>query len=229
MKFSVWFWLVSTVGGCSNPAKQPNDERASDTSSRSSEDTGNPPPSTEDTHATDTGTPPDTGEEIDTGIPGIRIESLPFIPCAAPELRTEASKMRIGTDSIWESVEIGKERFTGYGVATGDFNGDGWDDFFFTDNNPTLLLTDWTGALAAAFTFPTEIVDEPVGSVAGDVDGDGDLDLYVYGYGTHNKLWLNDGSGTFSDATESAGFDGINESGTSHASMGDLDGDGDLD
>ncbi|WP_141700018.1 Ig-like domain-containing protein, partial [Candidatus Marithrix sp. Canyon 246] len=33
----------------------------------------------------------------------------------------------------------------------------------------------------------------------GDVDGDGDLDAVVANFGEANKLWLNDGSGTFSD------------------------------
>lgn len=228
MKFLVYSWVLCVTWGCSTTPKQTENEQTSDTAAPSPEDTGRPPPP-EDTHSTDTGTPPDTGEDDDTGIPGIRLDTQPYTPCADPELRTESNKMTIGTDPVWDSVPFGKERFYGYGATTGDFNGDGWDDFFFTDINSTLLLTDPTGNLAVASSFPTDIVDEPIGSVAGDVDGDGDLDLYVYGYGTHNKLWLNDGSGTFSDATESAGFDGKNEAGTAHASMGDLDGDGDLD
>ena len=230
MNFSVCFWVLSVVWGCSTTTKPPTTEQTSDTAAPSPEDTGRPP-SPEDTHSTETGTgtPHDTGEDEDTGIPGIRLDQQPYTPCVDPELRTESNKMTVAPHPIWDSVPFGKERFNGYGVTTGDFNGDGWDDFFFTDIKPTLLLTDPTGNLSAATSFPTAIVDEPIGSVAGDVDGDGDLDLYVYGYGTHNRLWLNDGSGTFSDATDSAGFDGKNEEGTAHASMGDLDGDGDLD
>ncbi len=231
MKSSAWFWLFVSVWGCSRPTESPKHESSPDTADPTLEDTDTSSPD-EDTGEQDTGSEVDTGEAPDTGvpgIPGIRTESLPLSPCAAPELRTEAHKMQIDTNPIWDTVENGKERFTGFGLTTGDFNADGWDDFFFTDTNPTLLLTDTTGELSHAFTFPTHMVDEPIGSVAGDVDGDGDLDLYIYGYGTHNRLWLNNGTGSFFDVTESAGFDGINEAGTSHASMGDLDGDGDLD
>ena len=35
------------------------------------------------------------------------------------------------------------------------------------------------------------------GAVMGDVDGDGDLDIYVTNDGGQNRLWLNDGSGSF--------------------------------
>ena len=34
----------------------------------------------------------------------------------------------------------------------------------------------------------------------GDVDGDGDLDAYVANYDQGNRLWFNDGSGTFTDS-----------------------------
>lgn len=62
----------------------------------------------------------------------------------------------------------------------------------------------------------------------GDIDGDGDLDL-VQGNEDGNRLWLNDGSGVFTDAT--AGRLPLPPAGeeTRRASLGDVDGDGDLD
>ncbi|MFC2017179.1 Ig-like domain-containing protein, partial [Chloroflexota bacterium] len=58
----------------------------------------------------------------------------------------------------------------------------------------------------------------------GDVDGDGDLDAFVANISQANRVWLNDGSGNFSDSGQSLG------SSTSHdVSLGDVDGDGDLD
>ena len=35
----------------------------------------------------------------------------------------------------------------------------------------------------------------------GDYDNDGDLDLYLANYGQANKLFRNDGGGTFADVT----------------------------
>jgi hypothetical protein len=59
----------------------------------------------------------------------------------------------------------------------------------------------------------------------GDLDGDGDLDAFVanpYSGGANNTVWLNDGSGAFSDSGQVLGYGrGVD--------LGDLDGDGDLD
>ncbi len=60
----------------------------------------------------------------------------------------------------------------------------------------------------------------------GDYDNDGDLDLYLANYGQANKLFRNDGGGTFVDAT--SGPLGDAGSGTGVA-WGDYDNDGDLD
>ncbi len=63
---------------------------------------------------------------------------------------------------------------------------------------------------------------------AGDVDGDGDPDLVIANDYGPNELWLNDGRGTFVDAT--AGRLTTPASNASYAvDLADLDGDGDLD
>lgn len=81
--------------------------------------------------------------------------------------------------------------------------------------------------------------DQSLGSYAsegvalGDLDGDGDLDLFVGNNLTSideelivkpDKVWLNDGSGTFSNSLQSLGL-----TKTEGVALGDLDGDGDLD
>ena len=60
-----------------------------------------------------------------------------------------------------------------------------------------------------------------------DVDSDGDVDFIAGNYiggGQPNKVWLNDGSGTFTDSGQSLGTDG-----TEGSFAADIDSDGDLD
>jgi hypothetical protein len=64
-------------------------------------------------------------------------------------------------------------------------------------------------------------------AVVGDIDNDGDFDIYqLSGYDT-NKMWLNDGTGYFTNvtATSHTGYAGYTRS----ANFGDFDNDGDLD
>ena len=58
----------------------------------------------------------------------------------------------------------------------------------------------------------------------GDVDGDGDHDIVAGSDNQPNRVWLNNGSGTFTDSGQALGF--IT---TRSIVLGDVDGDGDLD
>ena len=103
------------------------------------------------------------------------------------------------------------------GVATFDYDGDGWIDIYFV--NGALL----PGALSdvpprnalyrnlGGFKFQDVTEHAGVGDagfglgvVAGDYDDDGWPDLYVNNFGA-NVLYRNQGDGTFSDATRQAG------------------------
>ena len=66
------------------------------------------------------------------------------------------------------------------------------------------------------------------GTCFGDIDNDGDLDLYVLGHGEGNKLFVNQGNGSFSDETDHAGLDGGARA-SSSCSFGDINGDGLID
>jgi hypothetical protein len=135
-----------------------------------------------------------------------------------------------------ELIELlpGDAFFAGGGAA-GDFDGDGRVDLVFTRLNDTDIfyrnLGDGTfepRTASAGFIFPTYTN----GVVSGDVDNDGDLDLYMTSVGyTRNYLYLNNGSGYFTDAGVShpaALANGVPRSGQG-ASFGDYDNDGYLD
>lgn len=110
------------------------------------------------------------------------------------------------------------------GVALGDFDGDGDLDIFLSQSGSSNGEAVWFNNGNATFTPSSQtFIDNGGGNdhlEVGDVDGDGDLD--VFGSGTVGYLYINNGSGTFSDPT--TGIPGI-----TRGSLGDLDGDGDLD
>ena len=65
------------------------------------------------------------------------------------------------------------------------------------------------------------------GAVWGDYNQDGYPDLYVANFGGTNRLYLNDGDGSFTEVGQSAGVD--NSGNGTGAAWGDFDSDGDLD
>ncbi|MGN7614395.1 DUF4347 domain-containing protein, partial [Magnetococcales bacterium HHB-1] len=61
-------------------------------------------------------------------------------------------------------------------------------------------------------------------TVLADIDSDGDLDLIEGNYNQPNRIWINDGSGAFTDSGQELG-----DHRTDAIALGDVDGDGDLD
>ena len=119
----------------------------------------------------------------------------------------------------------------GFGTAWADYDGDGDLDLYVSNWNNganTLYQNDGDGTFSdVTSTAGVGNTSNGRGMVWADYDGDGDLDLYVVNYGTASMLYRNDGHGTFSDVTSTAG---VYLSGTSRsASFADYDGDGDLD
>jgi hypothetical protein len=123
------------------------------------------------------------------------------------------------------------------GVVIFDYNNDGYPDIFVT-NGPGggcklyENLQGKTGKLAfkdvAAQAGVACLDMDATGAVAGDFTNDGFEDLYVLGRNQPNRLFHNNGNGTFTDVTAQAGVGGGTYSHTS-ASLGDIDGDGYLD
>jgi hypothetical protein len=116
-------------------------------------------------------------------------------------------------------------------VTLGDVDGDGRVDIYLgKTDGPNVLyrnLGDWRfediterAGVAADDRFTT-------GVVFVDVDGDGDIDLLVLSLGGTSSLFLNDGTGVFTEKTEGAGLE--SGFGSTTATLADVDADGDLD
>jgi hypothetical protein len=114
----------------------------------------------------------------------------------------------------------------------GDYNGDGFQDLYLvrsgTDTD-ILYRNDGDGSFTDATTL-AGITDTAQGADAawGDFNNDEFLDLYVVGLSGLNRLFLNDGDGTFTDVSTASGTN--NTFGSARAvSLADFDNDGDLD
>jgi len=113
----------------------------------------------------------------------------------------------------------------GGGAAVGDYNADGWPDLFVTSLGPPgiapapgrhlLYRNNGDGTFSEvaddAGVNKTGLLPSGTGAAFGDYDLDGDLDLFVAGWdigALGNRLFRNEGDGTFTDATASlAGVD----------------------
>ncbi len=126
------------------------------------------------------------------------------------------------------------------GAASGDVDGDGDIDVFVLrgDEQPNLLyinengidFTEAADSAGLAYTLGASTNGRHSGPTFADVDGDGDLDLLMGGLeGDPMRLYVNDGSGKFSDATAGSGFDTATSLHTISIAFGDYDADGDLD
>jgi enediyne biosynthesis protein E4 len=139
--------------------------------------------------------------------------------------------------------------YNGAGVAIGDINNDGLPDIFFTSNTGGNKLYLNKGNMR--FEDITEkagvkgLNDWSTGVTMADVNGDGYLDIYVCAVSNHrpdkefnqnahtyfknsrNKLFINNGNNTFTEASKQWGLDveGYN----TQAVFFDYDNDGDLD
>ena len=99
----------------------------------------------------------------------------------------------------------------GLGVATGDYNGDGWMDLYVandaTANQLWINRRDGTfvdeGLLSGAALNAAGNPEGSMGIASGDPDGDGDEDLFVTNIiGETFAAYQNDGQGTFEDVRQ---------------------------
>jgi hypothetical protein len=145
------------------------------------------------------------------------------------------------------SVSAGLDGIGCGGSIWGDYDNDGWPDFFCQAGADRLLRNRGDGTFedvtaASGIDDSTSIDCDGNGEVVqhlptqgagwGDYDADGDLDLYQANYecgSTYgpDKLWRNEGDGTFSDVSDAAGISGRRAG--RGVNWGDYDNDGDAD
>ncbi|MFI5180445.1 MAG: CRTAC1 family protein [Thermoanaerobaculia bacterium] len=143
--------------------------------------------------------------------------------------------------NVTEAAGLAGVRATG--VLAFDYDGDGFDDLFVTDNfGPTRLFHNRGDGTFEDVTERAGVKSSlrSRGAAAADVDGNGTLDLFVCSTGDYfrqmpdppfdardggeNRLYLNNGDGTFTEATARFGLSETRWSLT--AQFADLDGDG---
>jgi hypothetical protein len=119
----------------------------------------------------------------------------------------------------------------GAGVCLGDADGDGLADIFLarTEGSNALYrnLGDWRfeeitqrAGVGAGDRYST-------GCAFADVDGDSDLDLILVALGGPNAVFVNDGTGRFTERGKEAGL--ASSAGSTSVAVADVDGDGYLD
>ena len=113
-------------------------------------------------------------------------------------------------------------------LVLGDIDGDGDSDLLV--GNLRQPNTVWLNNGVGVFTDSGQTLgnSSTTAIALGDMNGDGNLDLVdvdgTRGNGTSTMIWLNDGNGTFTDSGAALG-----DEAAFAATIGDIDGDGDLD
>ncbi|MEL7061365.1 MAG: VCBS repeat-containing protein [Acidobacteriota bacterium] len=132
---------------------------------------------------------------------------------------------RQGASFVDTGIRVGSH--SSFDATIEDFDGDGDLDIFIANGyqqgtEDELWLRDGNTFVESSQQFAS---DYSFAVASGDLDGDGDADLVVgTNGGQPSRVWLNDGSGTFTDA----GID-LGDGTTLDVGLADIDGDGDLD
>lgn len=175
------------------------------------------------------------------GLPGdLAPQGVADSPSPAPPLVLRNVAEEVGVrfhydngDDLEEDGIMIYQGFAG-GIAAGDFDRDGTCDLYLTQaggppgdgagSKPNALYRNLGGQFREV-TTQSRTGDRGFGqgAAAGDFNQDGFLDLYVGNIGP-NRILINNGDGTFTDATEQIGP--VGEGWTTSVAIADLSGDG---
>lgn len=129
------------------------------------------------------------------------------------------------------SAELEHFAFGGVqGIAVGDYNNDGFDDFYISADvgRNKLFRNNGDGTFTeVAEALGLDIAAKSKSAIWGDINNDGYLDLYLANLISNDQLFLNLGDGTFRDITSQAGIE--NWENPSSVNMADVNNDGYLD
>jgi hypothetical protein len=143
------------------------------------------------------------------------------VPCGPRGLKGETMTL-YHNDGHGHFIDVTKQagvetphEYYGFTVLTGDFDNDGWPDFYVTcDSTPSLYFHNKRNGTFEETGLTTGLaVNEDgreqagMGATAADFDGDGYLDIFKTNFSSDtNTLYRNMGDGTFSDVTSRAGL-----------------------
>jgi hypothetical protein len=169
----------------------------------------------------------------------LKPNSIKASPLSAPTskgdklfTRLDGSKTGIEFSNILSLEHQRNFTFNGAGLASGDFDGDGLTDLYLvTEEGQSKLYRNLGGFRFDDVTSQAGIKQNPDGFAIGasfaDIDNDHDLDLFLTNWNMPDQLYRNNGDGTFTDITQTAGVG--HTGGSTTATFADYDRDGDLD
>ena len=143
------------------------------------------------------------------------------VPCGPRGLKGESMTL-FHNDSRGHFSDVSKQagvetvhEYYGFTVLTGDYNNDGWPDFYVTcDSTPSLLfLNNRDGTFTESGVASGVALNEDgqeqagMGATTADFNGDGFLDIFKTNFSSDTgTLYRGDGHGGFYDVTNKAGL-----------------------